>query len=103
MYIFNEYLRGKQYILHTDYKSVEKLGHLHNKTLNRLQLALLKHNFIIQYIKGSNMPADYLSKLPASKETKNIDSIGAFNPFQTGLYELQMKDKTLPTLQKGIL
>jgi hypothetical protein len=41
MEVFNEYLRGKQFILFTDHKPLEKLGHLHTKTLNRLQAALL--------------------------------------------------------------
>jgi hypothetical protein len=66
MDFFNEYLKRKQFILYTDHKPLEKLGHLHNKTLNRLQLALFEHYCVIQYKKGSNMPADYLSQLPAS-------------------------------------
>ncbi len=49
METFNEYLRGKQFILFTDHKPLEKLGHLHTKTLNRLQTALLEHDFIVQY------------------------------------------------------
>jgi len=61
---FNESLWGKQFILYTNHKLLEKHGHLHNKTLNRLQLALLGHDFVIQYKKGSNMPADYLFRLP---------------------------------------
>jgi hypothetical protein len=65
MEIFNEYLRGKQFILFTDRKSSEKLGNLHTKTLNRLQTALLEHDFVVQYKKGTNMPADYLSRLPS--------------------------------------
>jgi hypothetical protein len=40
MEVINEYLRGKQFILFTDHKPLEKLGHLHTKTLNRLQTAL---------------------------------------------------------------
>jgi hypothetical protein len=59
MDFFNEYHRGKQSILYTYHKPLEKLGHLHNKTLNRLQLALLEHDFMIQYKKESNIPADY--------------------------------------------
>jgi hypothetical protein len=54
--------------------------------LNRLQTALLEHDFVIQYKKGSNMPADYLSRLSGAKE--NIASISAFDPFQADLYEL---------------
>jgi RNase H-like domain found in reverse transcriptase len=65
MEVFNEYLRGKQFILFTDHKPLEKLGHLHTKTLNRLQTALLEHDFVVQYKKGTNMPANYLSRLPS--------------------------------------
>jgi len=42
MEVFNEYLRGKQLILFTDHKPFEKLGNLHTKTLNCLQMALLE-------------------------------------------------------------
>ncbi len=54
MEVFNEYLRGKQFILFTDHKPLEKLGHLHTKMLNRLQTALLEHDFVVQYKKGTN-------------------------------------------------
>jgi hypothetical protein len=68
MDFFNEYLKGKRFILYTDHKPLEKLGHLHSKTLNRLQTALLEHDFVIQYKKGSNMLADYLSRLLGAKK-----------------------------------
>jgi hypothetical protein len=71
---------------------LEKLGHLHSKTLNRLQTALLEQDFMIQYKKGSNMPADYLSRLPGA-------SVSAFDPFQADLYELQMQDEILQGIQ----
>jgi hypothetical protein len=83
---FNEYLKGKKFILHTDHKPLDKLGHLHTKTMNRFQTALLEHDFLIQYKKGSDMPADYLSRLPAS-DTDQV--IAAFDPFQPGLGDLQ--------------
>jgi hypothetical protein len=98
MDFFNEYLKGKRFILYTDHKPLEKLGHLHSKTLNRLQTALLEHDFVIQYKKGSNMPADDLSRLPGAKD--NIASILAFDLFQTDLYDLQMKDDILHGIQK---
>jgi hypothetical protein len=63
---------------------LEKLGHLHSKTLNRLQTALLEQDFVIQYKKGSNMPANYLSRHPGTKDT--IASVSAFDPFQADLY-----------------
>jgi hypothetical protein len=97
MDFFNEYLKGKRFILYTDHKPLEKLGHLHSKMLNRLQTALLLDDFVIQYKKGSNMPADYLSRLPRAKES--IASISAFDPFQADLYELQMQDEILQGIQ----
>ncbi len=57
--------------------------------MNRLQTALLEHDFVIQYKKGSNMPADYLSRLPGAKVSI------AFDPFQADLYDLQMQDDIL--------
>jgi len=68
MDFFNDYLKGQRFILYMEHKPLEKLGHLHCKMLNRLQTALLEHEFVIQYIKGSNMPADYLSRLPGAKD-----------------------------------
>jgi hypothetical protein len=62
------------------------LGHLYNKTLDRLQTALVEHDFITQYKKGSNIPADYLSRLPGTE-----NNISAFNPFQPNQFELQKK------------
>jgi RNase H-like domain found in reverse transcriptase/Integrase zinc binding domain len=100
MDFFNEYLKGKRFILYTDHKPLEKLGHLHSKTLIRLQMALLEHEFVIQYKKGSNMPADYLSRLPGTKDA--IASISAFDPFQADLYDLQIQDDNLQMLQTGM-
>ncbi len=98
MDFFNEYLKGKRFILYTDHKPLEKLCHLHSKTLNQLQTALLEHDIVIQYKKGSNnMPADYLSRLPGTEES--IASISALDPFQADLYELQMLDKILQGIQ----
>jgi len=70
---------------------------LHSKKLNGLQTALLEHDFVIQYKMGSNMPADYLSRLPGAKET--VASISAFDPFQADLYDLQMQDEVLQGIQ----
>jgi RNase H-like domain found in reverse transcriptase len=97
MDFFNEYLKGKRFILYTDQRPLEKLGHLHSKTMNRLQTALLEHDFVIQYKKGSNMPADYLSRLPGAKD--NGASISTFDPFQTNFYDFQMQDDILQGIQ----
>ncbi len=95
--IFNEYARGKQFIPYTDHKPLEKLSHLHYKILNRLQSALLEHDFIIQYQKGLDMPADYLSRLPGT-----MDKIVAFDPFQADLADLQKPNPTLKLLNEAI-
>jgi len=97
MDFFNKYLRGKQFSLNTDHKPLDKLGHLCSKMLNSLQKALLEHDFIIQYKKGSKMPADYLSRLLGIKEI--VASIYAFNPFQADIFDLQMQDEHLQMLQ----
>jgi hypothetical protein len=99
MEVFNEYLRGKQFILFTDHKPLEKLGHLHTKTLSRLQTALLEHNFVVQYKKGTNMPADYLSRLP-SLPVNSIEApaIASFDPFNPDLQLLQRQDQDLQAI-----
>jgi hypothetical protein len=38
MEFYNEYLKGKQFTLYTDHRPLERLSHLHTKTLNRLAI-----------------------------------------------------------------
>ena len=59
---YDNYLRGQPFTLFTDHKPLEKLGKVHTRTLNRLQEAMNIYNFDICYKKGSEMPADYLSR-----------------------------------------
>jgi hypothetical protein len=66
--------------------------------MNRFQTALLEHDLIMQYKKGSDMPADFLSRLPASSEANKNDVITAFDPFQTDLPDLQLEE---PIIQKS--
>ncbi len=99
MEVFNEYLRRKQFILFTDHKPLEKLGHLHTKTLNHLQTALLEHDFIVHYKKGTNMPADYLSRLPSLPvNTVESPTDAAFDPFTPDLQLLQCQDQDLQAI-----
>ncbi len=99
MEIFNEYLRGKQFIFFTDHKPLEKLGHLHTKMLNRLQTALLEHDFVVQYKKGTNMPADYLSRLPPLPVSAiETPTIATFDPFTPELQMLQRQDQDLQAI-----
>ena len=95
MDVFNEYLKGKKFILFTDHKPLEKMGHLHTKTMNRLQAALLEHDFVIQYKKGAIMPADYLSRLPSADDNKIAEITECFDPFQPDLKDLQRADQQL--------
>ena len=59
---FSVYLRGRHFTLFTDHKPLEKLGKVHTRTLNRLQEAMNEFDFEIVYKKGSEMPADFLSR-----------------------------------------
>jgi hypothetical protein len=59
---FSTYLRGRKFTLFFDHRPLEKLGKVHTKTLNRLQEAMNTFDFDIIYKKGSEMPADYLSR-----------------------------------------
>jgi hypothetical protein len=80
-------------------KPLEKLGHLHTKTLNRLQTALLEHDFVVQYKKGTNMPGDYLSRLPLFPiNSLEAPAIAAFDPFSPDLQLLQRQDQDLQAI-----
>ncbi len=57
--------------------------------MNRLQAALLEHDFVIQYKKGEIMPADYLSRLPSARNETVNEVTEGFDPFQPDLHELQ--------------
>ena len=92
MEFYNEYLKGKHFVLYTDHKSLEKLGHLQTKILNYQQLVMLKYDFQIQYKKGVTMPADYLShthidNVAAIQNAKA--TAAAIDPFTPTLVEEQ--------------
>ena len=59
---FETFLLGRHFVLMTDHKPLETLGSVHTRTFNRLQLAMIDFDFEITYKKGSEMPADYLSR-----------------------------------------
>ena len=62
MEYYQEHLRGRRFIVYTDHKPLESMGTLHTKTLKRLTLAMLDVDFEIRYKKGTEMPADFLSR-----------------------------------------
>jgi hypothetical protein len=49
---YDVYLRGKQFTLFTDHKLMEKLGTMHKRTLNRLQVLMMEYDFTMQYQRG---------------------------------------------------
>ena len=73
---FDTHLRGRHFTLFTDHQPLEKLGKVHTKTLNRLQEAMLTFDFEIVYKKGSEMPANFLSRnMVVDSITFNKDKI----------------------------
>jgi hypothetical protein len=95
MEYFDNYLRGKQFTLYTDHKPLEKLSHLHTKTMNRLQENMLTYDFKIQYKKGATLPADFLSREVIDGLTEVIHSVDPFGP---DLQELQKSDEQLRSM-----
>jgi hypothetical protein len=65
---FDTYLTPpKQFTLCTDHRPLETMSTLHKKTLNNLQLLMLKFNFVIEYKEGwRNTVADALSRTHAA-------------------------------------
>ena len=74
---FGVNLKGRNFILYTDHKPLEKLGKVHTKTLNRLQEAMNQFSFQIIYKKGAEMPADYLSR--NAVDAIQLDSLNLSN------------------------
>jgi hypothetical protein len=59
---FDTYLKGRKFKLFTDQKPLEKLSTIHSKMFYRLQEQMNIFDFTIHYKKGSEMPADFLSR-----------------------------------------
>jgi hypothetical protein len=59
---FGTYLWGRKFTLITDHWPLEKLGKVHTKTLNGLQEVMNTFDFDIINKKGSEIPANYLSR-----------------------------------------
>ena len=90
---YDTYLRGRPFVLYTDHRPLEKLGKVHTKTLNRLQEAMGRYNFEIMYKKGSEMPADYLSR--------NV--VAAVSWTNDALEKAQGEDKLIRALREFLL
>ena len=90
---FAVYLRGRPFTLFTDHKPLEKLGKVHTRTLNRLQEAMNEFNFDIVYKKGSEMPADFLSR--------NVVAAISWNNKE--MAQAQDKDSFISSLKRFLL
>ena len=80
---FDVHLRGRKFVIYSDHKPLEKLSCVHKKTLNRLQDKMNEFDFVIHYKKGSEMPADFLSR-------NVLEEIDIFTP---DLPMLQQRDE----------
>ena len=90
---FGTHLKGRHFTLFTDHKPLEKLGKVHTKTLNRLQEIMNVYDFEIVYIKGKDIPADFLSR----------NAVDAINLDNSALAQEQQKDEVLCALRKYLL
>ena len=90
---FDNYLRGRRFVLFTDHRPLEKLATVHKKTLNRLQEAMMEYDFEIRYKSGKEMPADFLSR----NVLANID---VFTP---DLPQLQSEDEFISNVKNYML
>ena len=90
---FSTNLKGRHFTLFTDHKPLEKLGKVHTRTFNRLHEAMNTFDFEIMYKKGSEMPADFLSR--------NI--IDAISWDHQQLQQEQEKDPLIKALKNYLL
>jgi hypothetical protein len=93
---YQEHLQGCRFLLYTNHKPLESLGTMHTKTMNRLQLAMMDFDLEIRYKRGSEMPADYLSR--SYSEVSAISVLG----FGTGKEQLVKFDKRKSREKVGI-
>lgn len=100
---FENYLRGRRFVLCTDHKPMEKLSTVHKRTLNRLQQMMLEFDFELRYKKGSeNAVADFLSRnavveaIEAVTDDEQSVAQAQREDQQVRMLRTYLKDKTLP-------
>jgi hypothetical protein len=59
---FANHPRGQRFVLFTDHRPLQKVAMAPAKILNEFRMLGLEFDFITQYKKGINMPADFLSR-----------------------------------------
>jgi len=53
----------------------------------------VEYDFIVKYKKGTNMPADYLSRLPSPQVNAQADMVAALGPFQPNKFKRSTKSR----------
>ncbi|MGI9161332.1 MAG: RNase H-like domain-containing protein [Mycobacterium sp.] len=88
IHYFDIYLRGRKFTVYTDHKPLETLKTVHQRTLNRLQEQMGMYDFELVYKKGSEMPADILSRCPIDAiEAVSLQDASLSDPFCMELRE----------------
>ena len=95
---FHTHLTGRRFTLYTDHKPLEKLNSIHTKTLNRLQLKANEYTFDIKHKKGSEMPADYLSRnvVDAVEIAAVCNEAKSFSPLKLSFPQLALEQQQHP-------
>ena len=99
---FYVYLTNRKFTLFTDHKPLVKLSTAHTKTLNRLQLLLLEHNFTLKYRPGSsNTVSDFCSRSAAyaAPVQSSLDAPASLLAMRNeDIHKLQLLDDDLRAL-----
>ncbi len=70
---FHVYLQGREFILYTDHKPLEKMSAMQKKTLNRLMQQMDEFKFTIRHRDGvANVVPDALSRNPVDAVTRSM-------------------------------
>ena len=97
---FQEHLRGQRFILFTDHKPLQTCSDAPaTKSLTELQQLALEFDFVIQYKKDINMPADFLSRAGIDLPSQNAaDCEIQVNAIQLTAADLARQQETDPEI-----
>lgn len=96
---FKPYLVGAQFTLRTDHKPLQSLNKTKSQVFDRFLLELSEYDYVVEYLKGSTMPADALSrKLEAISTPECIDLQKQLNLSWSQIKDLQKQDRKLKAL-----
>ena len=101
---FQDHLKGQRFILFTDHKPLQTCADaLATKTLTDHQQLALEFDFVIQYKKGINTPADFLSRaginMPADSSSLPGSNNVPVNVIQLTANDLARQQEADPEIQ----